>query len=364
MPDMDMSQMDHSGMDHTSHEGHDMPAPQAAAPPQPAATNATEITVAGQTWQRFGIRSQKVVRGPLQPVIEAFGSLTYDAQRTAHIHTRANGWVRNLVPRAVGQRVSKGDLLFEYFSPEIASAFFEFVRSSAAEGARRKLISMGVAERQIGDIARTRQVPDGVQVFAPQDGAVVTLNLAEGMYVTPDMTLISLGDPNHLWLVAEVFPEQSAQIKPGQEAQIRFSDRPNLDQTALISYLYPEINARSRTLSVRLILDNPDPSLRPGQYAQVQLTMPPREALSVPADAVIQTGQGARVIRSLGEGRLLPVAVQIGARVGDDIEILNGLDEGAEVVTNAAFLIDSESSVQAAMRRMGGTGGGMAGHHH
>jgi len=173
------------------------------------------------------------------------------------------------------------------------------------------------------------------------------------MYVKPDKVLLSLEDLSHIWVIGEVFERQSQWVKEGQPAQARLPYLPGKKWVGKVDYVYPRLDPTTHTLKVRLIFHNPREVLKPNMYAHITIFAAPEEkALAIPREAVIYTGEGARVIVSLGQGQFVAKAVKLGIESGDKIAVLSGLEEGEQVVTSAQFLIDSESSLKASFGRL------------
>ena len=331
------------------HEGR---APGKAEPPG-------TVVVSPSVVHNLGVRTAVAGMKVLVPTVETFGSVTFDESRITHLHVRGSGWVDRLHARVLGETVEAGQVLMEIFSPDLIAASYEYVRetergpSGNAEGARRKLLALGVADRQIEDIRRTRAVPGRVKVYAPQAGVIETLGVTEGMHVEPDRTLMSVVDHGQVWVIAELFESQAGLAFRGMAAEVRTTGLPGRVWVGAVDYVYPELKPDTRTVRLRIRLDNPDHALRHGMFASVRLAAAPRDAvLAIPADALIRTGRGDRVVLALGEGRFRPVPVKAGRVVGDLAEITGGLRDGDRVVTSAQFLIDSESSLGAGLARL------------
>ncbi len=173
------------------------------------------------------------------------------------------------------------------------------------------------------------------------------------MFVEPDMTTISITDPSVVWLVADVFESQASFVHEGMEAEIRVAGMPGRVWTGVVEYVYPDLRPETRTVQLRLRLDNPGLALKPNMYASVSLATKAKEnVLAVPQGAVIRTGRSDRLVKAVGEGRFKAIPVKLGQNVGDRFEILEGVSEGDRVVVSAQFLIDSESSLTAGFRQM------------
>ena len=177
------------------------------------------------------------------------------------------------------------------------------------------------------------------------------------MFVKPSMKVMSLGDLSSIWILAEVFEKQSAWVKVGQPAEVSLSYHPGKIWQGNVEYIYPDLDPKTRTLKVRLRFDNPDEILKPNMYANIRIFGGPGEdTIVIPVEALIRTGREQRVVISLGEGRFEARPVTAGIESGDFVEILQGIDEGDQVVTSGQFLIDSEASMRASLTRMSGDG--------
>jgi Cu(I)/Ag(I) efflux system membrane fusion protein len=184
---------------------------------------------------------------------------------------------------------------------------------------------------------------------------VTALSVREGMYVTPDIEVMSLADLSSVWLLADVNERQAASVAVGQPAEVRVSSRPGEVYRGAVEFIYPSLDPKTRTLRARLHFENPGEILKPGMYANVQILAAPREnVLSVPRQALIRSGRADRVIVALGEGRFRAVEVVAGMESGDAIEIVSGLQGDERVVVSGQFLIDSEANIQASALRMQG----------
>jgi Cu(I)/Ag(I) efflux system membrane fusion protein len=317
------------------------------------------VTVSAAAMNNLGVRTAAVERVTLTPAVETFGSITFDESGTSHLHVRGRGWVERLHTRVMGEYVERGQLLMEVFSPDLITAAYEFVReaergpSGNTEGARRKLIALGVSDRQIEEIRKTGAVPERIKVYAPQPGVVEALGVAEGMYVESDVTLMSIVDHASVWVMAEVLESQVGLVSRGMPAEVRVASQPGRMWTGSVDYIYPELRPDTRTARLRIRLANPDHALQPNMFASVRVATQAREGvIAIPNGALIRTGQADRAVLALGDGRFKPVPVKAGLAVGDRVEITDGLKEGDRVVTSAQFLIDSESSLTAGFASM------------
>jgi len=310
----------------------------------------------------IGVRTTVASFEKLIPRIETVGFVGFNQHLTSHIHMRTEGWIEHLPVRAVSDRVSKGDLLFQIYAPEISIAVSELRRGlrrrsdmeiSAAVG---KLRNYGMSERQLATYSRNPAASDRLNVYAPQDGVVVALQASEGMYLKPETVAMTLTDLSSVWLLADVFERDIGRLSPDMRAEARVDHLPGREFTGTIDYINPELDAKTRTLPVRLRFDNEAGLLKPNMFAEVTLLgAASREAVTVPAEAVIRTGRAERVILALPEGRFKPRLVTTGLKDDGRIEIVQGLEAGDRVVASSQFLIDSESSLSAGFLRMAPT---------
>ena len=311
----------------------------------------------------MGVRTAAVERDNLWRKINTVGYIDFDENKIAHIHLRTKGWVDRLHVKSEGERVKKGQLLFEVYSPELVNAQEEYIqalRSSSKrliKASKERLVALGISLRQIKELGQSRKVSQYVKVYASQDGIVSKLNIRQGMFVMPNKEVMSLADLSTVWILAEVFESQADWVRDDQPADVTLSYVPGRSWEGKVEYIYPSLNPKTRTLKVRLAFDNPDEALKPNMFANVAIYGGAKNnVLIVPREAVIRTGEDARVILSMGDGKYRPRDVVIGMESGDWIEIQAGLNEGDQVVTSGQFLIDSEASLKASLKRMSDSG--------
>jgi Cu(I)/Ag(I) efflux system membrane fusion protein len=323
------------------------------------ADDADVVRLSPAVVNNIGVRTGEVERAAFGNDIRTVGYVALDEDRTSHVHVRKEGWIEGLRFRSLGAEVARGDLLFEFFSPELATASWEYVRElqrgseGMTTGARAKLRALGVADRQIEDIRASGKPADRIRVYAPQDGVLVQLGVGEGMYIRPDQTLMTLSDLSSVWVIADVFESHGGHIRAGMAAEARLDHLPGEVWRGTVDYVYPELDPVTRTLRVRLRFPNDGLKLRPNMFADIVLKTPPRQdVLVVPSEAVIRTGREDRVVLALGEGRFKPATVTVGAEWNGLTEILEGVEDGAAVALSGQFLIDSEASLTAGFARM------------
>jgi len=273
------------------------------------------VTISPRLVNDLGVRTVAVERGELSRRLETVGYVEYDRTRLRHIYPPTDGQIEELAVRSEGERVRKGQFMFQLFSPVLGASYD--------------------------------------RTHAQQDGIVVALNIIEGSYVTQTTLIITLADLDSVWVLADVFEDQANWVHPGQSAEVRLPYVPGRVWKGKVEYVYPNLDPQTRTLKVRMRFDNLDETLKPNMHADVKIDCGTLDdVLSVPRDAVIETERERRVILALGDGRYRPQPVSVGTEVGNRVEILDGLGVGDEVVISAQFLIDSEANLKASLSRM------------
>ncbi len=321
------------------------------------------VHISAAVEQSLGVRTSKAERRSLFRKVEATGYVGFDESRVSQINLRTEGWIERLLVKNEGERVKKGQPLFEFYSPQLVNAQKEYVQAKRRNDARllsaaeEKLLALGMENTDIRRLAKTSKVSNTVQVLAPQDGTVTSLNVKEGMFVNPATEIMSLADLSSVWLRAEVFESQAAWVAESQSAEARLNYMPGEVFSGRVDYVYPVLDPTTRTLQVRLRFDNPGERLKPNMYARVTIFGKSHPgALSIPREALIRGQEVDRVVIALGKGSYTVYEVMTGIESGNWIEIIAGLDEGDVVVTSAQFLIDSEASLAGSIRRLDALG--------
>lgn len=317
------------------------------------------ITVSPSIVQNLGIRAEKAELTRMWRGINTVGYVNYDESKVSHIHLRTAGWIENLTVKFAGERVKKGDRLFDLYAPELVNVQEEFVAalSSGNKGliraSKKRLSALGISDSQINQLKKNKRVQQRIPTYATQDGIVSELLVREGMYIKPTMKVMTLGDLSSVWVLAEVFERQSQWIEKGQSADVTLSYLPGKTWKGKVEYIYPDLDSKTRTLKVRLRFDNPEEKLKPNMYARVKIYGGAKEnTIVIPLEGLIRTGREERVILALGEGKFEARNVKSGIESGDYVEILEGVKEGDKIVTSGQFLIDSEANMRASLTRM------------
>jgi len=317
------------------------------------------VHVSAAVEQSLGVRTSKTERRSLWRKVEATGYVGFDESRISQINLRTEGWIERLLIKNEGERVKKGQLLFEFYSPQVLNAQKEYVQAKRRNDTQmlaateEKMLALGMVQADIQRLAKTSKVTKTIQVLAPQDGIVTSLNVKEGIFVRPATEIMSLADLSSVWLQAGVFESQTDWVMESQSAEARLNYMPGEIFSGRVDYVYPVLDPKTRTLQVRLRFDNPDERLKPNMYARVTIFGKSHPgALSIPREALIRGQETDRVVVALGDGNYTVHEVMSGIESGDWVEIVAGLEVGDEVVTSAQFLIDSEASLAGSIHRL------------
>ncbi|MDG1750270.1 MAG: efflux RND transporter periplasmic adaptor subunit [Thalassotalea sp.] len=317
------------------------------------------VTINPSVVNNLGVRTAKVKFGQLDDQINTVGFITYNEDKLSHIHPRISGWIEKLYVKATGDLVEKGQPLYELYSPELVNAQEEYLLTLAANDKRlisaseSRLKALKIPQKVLDEIKSTRQVKQHVMFTSPQSGIVKDLNIREGFYVELGTKLFSIGDLSQVWVEAEVFERQYRKIHQGDKVSMNLDYLPEHVWQGEVDYIYPILDAQTRTVRVRLRFENPDFALKPNMFAQVTIhDSNEQKQLLIPKEALIRTGKQNRVVLALNEGAFKSISVRIGSQDADHIEVLSGLREGDNIVVSAQFLIDSESSKTSDFMRM------------
>lgn len=317
------------------------------------------IKISPSVINNLGVRTTTATYRPLKTTIETVGYVTYDEDKLVHIHPRIAGWVEKLYINAIGDPVTKGQPLYDIYSPELVNAQEELLlaldrkNKRLITAAENRLIALQIPQRAINTLKKDKKVQLNVTFYAPQNGVVESLFIREGFYVKPETMMLSIVDLTQVWVKAEVFERDVFKVAMGDSASMRLNYLPSKQWSGKVEHVHPMLNPKTRTGIVRLHFNNQNGDLRPNMFAQISIAINDNEsALQVPREAVIRTGNQDRVVLALGEGYFKSVAVEIGRFDRNNIEIIAGLSAGEKVVSSAQFLLDSESSKTSDFKRM------------
>lgn len=335
--------------------------------PMTPTAGGSEILIDPVTIQNMGIRTSEVIRGPLRHTVRTVGVIDYNETMLAEVTTKYTGWIEKLYVDANGQQVHRGDPLFEIYSPELYSAQTEYLLATGnprstndpaiqalLQSARQKLRFFDISDAQIAELDASRKATKTLPVLAPIDGFAMEKTAVEGMMVQPGMKLYRLADLGIVWVYAQVYEQDLPYVKLGQEATVTLSYLPGRTFRGRVTYVYPDVNEKTRTARVRMEFHNPGFFLKPGMFASVRVSAELNpSALLVPDSAVLRSGEKDTVFVALEGGKFEPRSITIGPRAeGDRYQVISGLNEGERVVTSGQFMLDSESHMREAIQKM------------
>ena len=330
-------------------------------------TGPETIVVDPVTIQRMNIRTVELTNGPLRRVLRTVGTIDYSEPGLAEVTTKFRGWIEKLYVDATGQLVTRGEPLFEMYSPELFSAQVEYLlafrgasatdsagRNAVLDSARQKLKFFDISDDQIAELERTLEAHKALRIAAPRDGFVIEKPAVEGQMVEAGRTIYRLADLGLVWVYAEVYEQDLPFVHLGQEARVLLSYLPDHLFRGRVTYIYPTVDAHTRTARVRMEFHNPGYVLKPGMFATVELAaeLAP-SVLLVPDMAVLRSGDRNLVFVAHEGGHFEPRTVVLGPRAENDMyQVLSGLHTGERVVTSGQFMLDSESQLREAIQKM------------
>ena len=329
--------------------------------------SSSAIAIDPATIQLMNIQTAEVARGPLRRTIRTVGTIDFNETGLADVTTKFKGWIEKLDVDATGQLVHRGEPLFEIYSPELYSAQAEYLAvlnstngsggTTLREAALDKLKFFDISDAQIADLQKNRTPKRALEILAPADGFVIEKNVVQGQMVDAGMKLYRLANLGIVWVFAQVYEQDLPYVQLGQEATVKLSSLPDREFRGRVTYVYPNVDEKTRTAKVRLEFENPGYFLKPGMFVSAQITaeLEP-SALLVSDSAILRSGEKNTVFVALPGGKFDPRAVVLGPESEHDmVEIISGLQEGERIVASGQFMLDSESQLREAIQKMSGT---------
>jgi Cu(I)/Ag(I) efflux system membrane fusion protein len=341
----------------------------AAASPSAVAADRADVSLSPERRRMLGLRTSEVRRTRLARDIRTVGRMAVDERRLHHVHTKFEAYVEHLHVDFTGKRVKRGEPLASVYSPELVATQQEYLLAYRAqkqlgqsgipsvaqggvdllEAARRRLLFWDIRPADIARLERTGEVERTLDLHSDISGYVVQKTAFHGMRVTPADTLFDIADLSHLWVLADVYESDLPNVREGMAAELTVPYLPGRSWHGAVTYIAPTVEEKTRTIKVRVEVDNRGEELKPEMFADVLLRTELGEGLVAPESAVIHAGQRQLAFVEAADGRLQPREVKIGAKTAEGLQVLEGLAAGERVVTSANFLLDSESSLRAAL---------------
>lgn len=345
------------------------PATEASTPSPEPETVLSPVQLTPQRRQSIGVQTETIKYKAAENNIRVTGNVDIDETRLSYIQLRFPGWIRRTFVDANYQYVRKGQPLLTIYSPELVTTENEYLLARQYErqtehsslpqvtaggqtlfqAAQERLRRWEVPTREIAQLEKTGKVREDLEIDSPVSGYVTERNALPNMYVEPSTRLYTVADLSRVWVYGQVFQTDIGQIHTGDAASITVDSYPGRTFHGRVDFIYPQVDAVTRTVRVRLVFPNPGLALKPGMFVNVNFVIPMGRHLVVPASAVFHSGTRTIAFVDRGDGYLDPREIEIGPRAGEDFIVLKGLETGQRIVTSANFLIDSESQLQAAM---------------
>ena len=328
----------------------------------------TTVIVPTEIRQKMGLTLGKVERKHLVKELRVAARIVPDETRLYRVTTKVEGWVERLDVNVTGQAVKQGDRLLAMYSPQLVSVQEEYLSTVAAAGsapgesskrivdaARQRLRFWDISDEQVRALEAAGKAERALTVLAPAGGWVLEKNVMSGQRVSPGDPLFVVADLSEVWVVMEVYEPDLPLVTNGMPVKVTVQAMPGRVFPGVVSFVAPVLDPVTRTIRVRANLANPGQELKIEMFGHAILSSDLGERSTIPESAVLRTGAHTYAFRDAGEGRLEPVEIKVGRRCGDDFVLLEGLFDGETVVTSANFLIDSESSIRAALEALKGS---------
>jgi RND family efflux transporter MFP subunit len=329
-----------------------------------------DITIDPQRQQLIGVRLAPVSRETLSDDVRTTGVVRYDETRQADVNVKLDGWIRQLYVDYTGQFIEHNQPLFALYSPDLLAAQHEYLLAlrnrdqlkgtavadaavfadRVVDAARQRLTLWDLAADDIAALESGGPVRDAITFRSPVSGYVIEKAVVQGMHVAPGQTLYKVADLSSVWIEADVYEQDLSRVRVGQRASVTLNAYPGETFEGRAIYVFSFVDEKSRTVKVRFQFPNARGRLKPGMYANVQLRGASGRALTIPANAALDSGTQQVVFVASGEGLFSPRPVKLGRRTADRVEVLEGLKEGEQVATSATFFLDSESQLRAGLQ--------------
>ncbi|MBT5032520.1 MAG: efflux RND transporter periplasmic adaptor subunit, partial [Proteobacteria bacterium] len=325
------------------------------------------VTIDPSIEQNIGVRKATAIRAPLSRTIRTVGRVDFDEEQMARIHPKVEGWIEEIWIDKTGQLVEQNDILLSLYSPKLVSTQQEYllalnnlatlekspiedIRNGAQElvrSSRERLRLLDVPDHQVQELEENREIMKNLHIHSPVAGTAIRIGSRLGQYVTPNTELYMIVDLSQVWVYADVYEYELPWVRLGDKVEMTLASVPGRTFTGELSYIYPYAEAKTRTTKVRMVFDNPEQLLRPDMFSEINILSDTQQnAIVIPAEAVIRSGDNTQVFIVRGAGKFEPRVVDLGLESDGLVAILSGVEVGEEVVTSSQFLVDSESKLR------------------
>ena len=331
------------------------------------------VSIDGVTVQNIGVRTATAIQSDLSHIVRAVGRVSYDEERIVRLHPKTEGWIEQLNVDKTGQWVQKNTDLLSIYSPQLVASQQEYIlalnnlkalqnspiadiRQGAKElvqSSRERLKLLDVPSHQLHDLEHSLKIKKSLHIHAPADGVVMKIGAREGQFVTPETEIYMIADLSKVWVLVDIYEYELPWVKQGDAVEMQLAGIPGKTFKGHLSYIYPYAEAKTRTIKVRLVFDNPDLLLKPEMFAEVTIQAGTQlNVIVIPSEAVIRSGARNQVFVVRSPGKFAPRLVTLGLESDGKVAVLAGLHSGEKVVVSAQFLLDSESKLREATAKM------------
>jgi len=321
------------------------------------------ITIDPTVVQNMGVRVKQVIYRDISHNIRTIGNVEIADDQSYSVNLRFSGWIEKIFANKVGQQIEKGAKLFEIYSPELIAAQEEYLlavntygkSSKIAEASEKRLLLWNIPNKHLAKILSENNAQQNVIFISPFSGYILHKNIKEGSNVKAGTDLYHIGNLDDVWIIADLYEFDAASVKIGQSATIEVTNLPGNIRTGYVSFIYPTLNTKTRTQKIRIELKNSDLSLKPGMFVTIRIEADrANKVLTVPTEAIINSGERKIVFLSRGNGKFKPREIQTGLADDKDYytEVISGLEENEIVVVSGQFLLDSESQLREAVQKL------------
>jgi Cu(I)/Ag(I) efflux system membrane fusion protein len=339
----------------------------------PAVAGLATIDIDPSRQQLIGLSTAEAKQAKVGGAWRTVGRVVVDETRVHHVNLKVGGFVERIYVDFIGKQIHKGQPLFSLYSPELLAAEDEYLLALKTRGilnaanpiadsdndtlvsaSRRKLALWDLPEKTLDEIAQTRQSTKTITFYSPASGVITKKDVVQGMRLEAGAMPYEIVDLSTVWVVADVYESELRFVKAGMPATLTLNAFPNREFNGKTVFIDPMLDPMTRTVKVRITFPNPTKELKPEMFGEVVLKGVPHDGVTVPIDAVIDSGTTHVVFVAVGNGKFRPRLVRLGDSDETQVEVVSGLSVGERVVTRANFLVDSESRLRASLAELAG----------